>query len=334
MEEFRRLIVDSIVATSKLVPLLLIIFAVGYFGYSETLDFQKKGLERLRTLTALEFRQAAEQLSTLESLVVEVKRVGDADPLTEKREKFLSINNVTFHYRNESNIKRLHNDSFKEATIVSIIQEVVSETGGDVSATLPAGIIGAKFGAKNLNKLISEIKLPDSSLNEMFLRWQRKTILDEQVTIGLELLEVERAGLEDFERLLAKINDYGIQIDEEVFYSTRSSLKEKSAEKTLIKLENITDMVILEGPFLITEYDSGTYEMIFTHPVSDFYQRQGDNITISFLLPHKDIQVPYSANYAESVGTTVNLKVYAEVWQSISRKEGRLDLRLIPLAVY
>jgi hypothetical protein len=106
------------------------------------------------------------------------------EDIDKKKEKFLNIPNVSFHFANKDEVVNFYNDYFKEPTIEQIISEITGEVRGEVKAKIPQ-VLESKIGGKDLRKWISTIKLPDISVAGMFRRYQRETIRNGQVTLGL-----------------------------------------------------------------------------------------------------------------------------------------------------
>ena len=251
----------------------------------------------------------------------------------EKKNKFLNVPSISFHYANKDQIASFYNDYFKEPTVASLVSEITGELSGEIKGTLPQ-FLESKLGSKDLTKWISNVKLPDTSLNGMFLRYQREIIKSGQVTLGIEEVEIELTELEAFDDALSEINKrFAIQFENSILEKHRSHLKEKAAERTLLKLEQATGMVLIEGRFKI-EIEGEFYRCIYTHPVNDYLSRQMGPITISILIPFKSIEAHIAGNYQQSTGKLIPLRVYGQIWQPIDRKTQIWDLQLTPLAIY
>jgi|GEM_PF-2625707 hypothetical protein len=264
----------------------------------------------------------------------EMKETQLAEAVDKKKEGFINVPNISFHFANKDEIKSFYNDYFKEPTVEQIVTEMVNELRGDVKGSLPK-ILEAKIGGKDINKWISTIKLPDISVAEMFRRYQRETIKNNQVTLGIELVDVDLSDLSKFDETLGEINTkYGFVIDEGKIELHRSILKKKAAENTLVRLENANGTVLIEGKFRITKTQDGFYRCIYDHPVNEYTSEEGKKITISLLLKVDSIEPNIAGNYAQSVNKSIPLRVYGKVWQPIDRKADILDLQITPLAVY
>lgn len=250
-----------------------------------------------------------------------------------KKEKFINIANISFHFADKERIKTFYNDYFKEPTIKDLIRETVSETDSDIKASIPA-VLQSKIGGKDLSKWISNIKLPDITETGMFKRYQMETIKKDQVKLGLEEDDIELSVLSDFE---AKANnltkEFGYQFDEEKVNQQKTLLKEKAAERTLNNLEKASDWVLIEGNFLIQKEGSEFYKISMIHPVSN-YLASGKEVKLSSLIPIAQIEPSVAGNYSNSINKTIPLRIYGQVWQPINRKYDTWELMITPLAVY
>lgn len=254
--------------------------------------------------------------------------------LEEKRNRFLNIPNISFHYADKERIKGFYNDYFHEPIVENVIREFTKETSGDIKGSMPK-ILEATTGGKDLSKWIGTIKFPDVSLNRMFLRYQIETIKKNQVELGLELVDIELSALQRFETIVSELRDkFGLQIDEGRLLEHRKILKEKAAEQTLIKLEQATGWVLMEGLFRVTEAGVGFYKCVYEHPVSQYISDSQKMVTISVLIPKGSIEPYVAGNYSQSIGRTISLRVYGEVWQPVNRNSGIWELQITPLCIY
>jgi hypothetical protein len=251
----------------------------------------------------------------------------------EKRAKFVNIPSVAFHYADEDQIKAMYDDYFKEPTVESLVSEVIGTINGEVKASLPQ-IIESKIGSKDLRKWISTMKLPEPSVSAMFLQFQRETIKSGQVTLGIEEVEIELSEVVAFEEAVeALAKRFGLELGDDVVESQRTHLKEKAAERTLVKLEQATGWVLVEGRFRIEEQDD-FYRCSYQHPVTEYLSENVGPVTISVLIPKAALEPHVAGNYAQSIGRQVPLRIYGQVWEPIDRKGQMWDLTLTPLAIY
>lgn len=251
---------------------------------------------------------------------------------SKKKDKFLNIANISFHYADKERIKTFYNDYFKEPTLKDLIRETISETNSDVKAKVPT-ILESKIGAKGLSKWISTIKLPDITETGMFKRYQVETIKKDQVKLGLEEDDIELSILSDFESRVSNISkDFDYQFDKNSLEKHRTILKEKAAERTLTNLEKASGWVLIEGNFLI-QRENEFYKVSMSHPVSN-YLTSGKEISISCLIPINQIEPSVSGNYSNSIEKMIPLTIYGQVWQPINRQNNILELIITPLAIY
>jgi hypothetical protein len=131
---------------------------------------------------------------------------------------------------------------------------------------------------------MSNIKLPDVTLNRKFLRYQKETIRNEQVILGIEEVEIELTELDRFETSIDNFEKrYSIAIGEDKLNTTRAMLREKAAEKTLDRLEKATGWVLVDGKFKIEDNDS-FYRCIYEHPVNEYLTAQTGHVTLTVLI--------------------------------------------------
>ncbi len=266
--------------------------------------------------------------------IKESKNTQLAEAVDQKKESFLNIPNISFHFADKEEIRNFYNDYFKEPTIEQVVAEMTSELRGDVKGTLPK-VLEAKIGGKDLSKWISTIKLPETSDAAMFRRYQRETIKNNQVTLGLELVEVDLSDLNAFTKLVSELDTkFGLKIDESKISSQNTDLKSKATEKTLVRLENAAGPVLIEGKFKILNQSDDYYKCVYEHPVNEYLVGVGKTITISLILKKSSLESNISGNYAQSLGQAIPLKVYGKVWQPIDRKADVWELQITPLAVY
>lgn len=98
----------------------------------------------------------------------------------------------------------MYNDYFQEPTIEQIVSEMTAEATGEAKVQIPK-VLESRLGGKDLSKWISTIKLPNVSVAEMFRRYQRETIRNGQVTLGLELVDIDLSDVSDFENLISTL---------------------------------------------------------------------------------------------------------------------------------
>ena len=206
----------------------------------------------------------------LDSIRTESESAKLTKAIEDKKDKLLNLPTVSFHFADKERIRDFYNDYFREPTVESMVKELANEVSGDIKGSLPK-ILESKVGGKNLTKWISTSKLPEISLNGMFLRYQRETIKNQQVTLDIELVDVELNQLEEFQEHIIQLRDeYGFELSKDKIEKHSIILKEKAAEKTLIKLEKTSGWVIVEGSFLILEESTEFYKCILRHPVSSW----------------------------------------------------------------
>lgn len=250
-----------------------------------------------------------------------------------KKEQFLNIANISFHFADKDRIKTFYDDYFKEPTIKSLISESITEIDSGIKASIPS-ILESKIGGKDLSKWISKIKLPDITENGMFKRYQKETIQKDQVQLGLEEDDIELSVLSDFEKKIEDFSkEFEFEFEQDKVDKQKTRLKEKAAERTLQSLEKANGWVLIEGNFLIQKESEEFYKVSMTHPISN-YLASGKEVKMSCLIPISKVEPSVAGNYSNSINKSIPIKIYGQVWQPINRAENIWELMITPLAVY
>ena len=277
---------------------------------------------------------ANELTDKIQELVCRIKLKQSIEAIDQKKEHFLNIPTISFHYSNDDEIENFYNDYFKEPTIEQIISEKTSEVGGKVKGGV-SKVLEAAIEEKDFDKWISTIKLPNISIAEKFRRYQRETIKNNQVTIGLDLVDIDSSDLNDFNKLVSELdNKFDFHVNDSQIEKQQKLLKEKAVEKTLVQLENATGWVLIEGKFRISNMPNNFYKCVYNHPVNEYLAKDEKDITISIILQKDSLKPHIAGNYAQSIGKSIPLKLYGKVWQPINREGDIWDLQITPLAVY
>ena len=253
--------------------------------------------------------------------------------IEKKKRRFSNVTSVSFHFVDKDEIESFYNDTFREPTLESLISEITGEVTGEVKGGLPK-ILESKIGGRDISKWISTMKLPETSLSGMFIKYQKEAIRRGEVTLGLEELDVELNELQKFDSAVENLNmEFGLNIDPETLETHRSNLRQNAAETTLAKLEGATGWVLIEDKFLISKREN-MYDCNVVHPVNKFLPANEKKVKIMFSLPVKFIQPKYAGNYERSTGRMIPLRVFGKVWQPIDRNADAWELQITPLAVY
>jgi hypothetical protein len=259
------------------------------------------------------------------------KLVQDID---EKKRSFLNIPAIALHYADKEQIKDIYADYFREPTVERIESDVSRELGGDVSAEV-LGTLGARGGRKDAVRLRSEMRPADISVSEMFRRYQAATIRNGQVNLGLELVNLDLSELKSFDDLTSQLRSkFDMRLNQGNVDERRRHLKEKGAARTVQRLSNATGWVLVEGGFTIRELDEASYQLSYDHPVNEYLANPVQRISIMTILSKELLEPHVAANYRESVGRPIPLKVYGRMWEPVHIEAGVTALRILPLAVY
>jgi hypothetical protein len=309
---------DSIMARPFLLVIGVILIIITFYVIREFSLHLDKGVDEI--VRASKFLE--EKKSKLEKAV------------DKKTESFLNIPTISFHFANEDEINSYYNDYFKEPTIEQIVSEKASEVSGKVKGGFPK-VLEAAAGGKDINKWISTIKLPDISVAEKFRRYQRETIKNNQVTLGLELVDIDLSELDEFNNFVSDFESkFGMKLDDSQVEKQRALLTEKTVERTMIRLESASDWILVEGKFKITNLSDDLYKLIYEHPVNNYFAEEGKKVTMSMILRKDSLKANVAGNYAQSIGKLIPLKVNGKVWKPMNRKEDFLELQITPLAIY
>jgi hypothetical protein len=255
------------------------------------------------------------------------------EKIYKKSNKYIQLPSVSFHYANKDEIKNMYNEYFKEPTIQKVISEQVSKKGSKIKGNFH-DVLSGEIGSNEIEKWISEIKLPDTSESGMFKRYQRETIKKEQVNICLEIIEAELFIIDEFDEQIKELNSkYKFDIDSQVVNTHRDKLREIACDKTIKKLENASGWVLIEGNFLIEKEGNDFYKLSMKHPVSELLPTTS-SIHITCSIPINKIESSFSGNYNKSIGTSIPLNIYGKIWRPINLAQDIHELSITPLAVY
>jgi len=255
------------------------------------------------------------------------------EKLSEKSRKYINLPSVSFHFADKDKIKSMYDEYFKEPTITSVISEKINSKDGKIKSAFPH-ILEAELGGSDINKWISNIKLPETSPSGMFKRYQRETIKNEQVDLSLEIIEAELFIVDEFDEKIKEFKEkYGFEIDDTAIKTQRNKLQETACKKTIEKLERAKDWVLIEGNFTIEKIGNEFYKLVLVHPVISYIDNN-NKIIISCLIPIEKIEPSFSGNYASSIGSEIPLRIYGQVWKPINIDKKEYELTITPLAVY
>ena len=270
----------------------------------------------------------------IRALSIDWKNNSSEEVIANKKAQLSNVAAISFHFANKEQINNFYNDYFKEPTIEKIVSETARELSGNIKGTLPE-VLKATAGGKDIKKWISTIKLPDISVNEMFRRYQKQTIINSQVTIGLEVLDVDLTKLERFIETVEKLKkDFEFGVEEKLVEKKKVSLKEQAAEKTLSRLEEATGWVLIDGKFKIEDFSGDFYKLVYFHPVNDYLPKEVQPIMITCIVKKSAISSHFSGNYAQSIGQVIPLKIYGKIWQPLNRNTNNMEVQVTPLAIY
>lgn len=250
-----------------------------------------------------------------------------------KREQYLKIPNVAFHYADEVQIQNFYQEYFREPIVEKRVEELTAENAQNGKGNLE-NMLSAEASKMEGRKQISTIKYPKTTLNGMFLRYQKEMIRQGQVTVGLEELDIELENIKAFNLVFERLDsEFGFSgTDPHKIKEHEDFLKAKAAEKTLQTLQNASGWVIVKGNFLL-QWDNDFYRLTMEHPVNQFLQ-QKEKIRISTMIPQEAVEASFLANYKNSLGSRIPVTIYGKVWKPIDVGQGQFDLEITALVVY
>jgi len=262
------------------------------------------------------------------------KSIWHQQTLEKKKRRLLNLSTITFHYVNHRQVEDLYNQVFNEPIIEKLISERTGESGGEVKGQLPNNMIAAGISNKDTSKWTSDMRIPELPLSGKFIRFQRESINKHQVVIGLEEVYIEDTELKAFQETIDTLKTrFGLELEQALIDEKSRELKAKAAERTLIRLEHATGWVLVEGRFNIQQ-EGDSYRFTYRHPVNDYISRGSGSVTFFVSIPINSLEEDVKGNYALSVGSSIPLKVYGQVWRPIDRSNNTWDLQIKALAVY
>ena len=268
----------------------------------------------------------------LEIIDYPIKEPPFIDPLDEIKASYLNIPNVAFHYADEVQIESFYQEYFKEPHLQQQIQEDNFTDNQRLKGAVE-GVVEGELHKEGSKKRVSTLKYPEKTLNGKFLRYQQAMIMTDQVSIGLEELDIELGNVAAFQRLMEHLfEDYNFSIDPNKVLEHENYLKAQAAEKTLESLQNARDWTLIKGTFQITKTGS-FYKLVFEHPVNAYLQRE-EKLLITTMIPIEGIEPTFAANYQQSLESNIPITLYGKIWKPIDLKEGQYELMITPMAIY
>lgn len=252
--------------------------------------------------------------------------------IIQKQQKILNIQNISFHYADEAEIRRLYRDYFKG----NEISEITSETAEDSKSNIGVNtvIIGGT-GVSDSSKVITK-EIPYAiSVPEMFRKFQSEMVKKWQVWLYAEFIDIDPQQISNFDYVIMIMKEQGFALsDEQKIDITREKFRAKSAERTLLQLEALQGQVIVNAKFKITEHSEHYYKFAFLHPINDYLPAESNKVAITFMLKKDLIEPSLVGNYLSLIGKSVPLWVYGNVLLPLSRKEDIWEIMIKPIAVY
>jgi hypothetical protein len=286
-----------VVITVAIVMFFLSVFLISLFPGIETFftnsNNQQSSLTFVTTVsmiiavfslstTAFSSRASDKLLnSALDVIKVKIQKdEAPIDKIIESKKKSFINPGISFHYADYKQIKIFYDITFKQAIIESMTSERSGEVGGQVKGSI-SSIIEGTLSGKDTNKLVSNLKFPDISPTEMFYLYQKEVINTNLVVLGLEEVEIEETELKEFDDLIGQLSlKFSLVIEGSLLEERRKKLREKAIRKTLVKLEQASNWILIEGKFRI-EAKGDLFVLTYNHPVNSFLVDRSKHVTIT-----------------------------------------------------
>ncbi len=308
-----------------------ILFAVIVGASVSLYSFQIRRL--MRAHRNEEYDKIFKQLLDVKSSLVSTKLAPIDNAAQQKRETFLNLPSICFHFAKKDEIMSLYNEYFNEPIIEQITQELGAETSDGIRGSV-LKVLELKAGVKRRDKLTRTIKPPNLSVPEMLRRYQRATIENNLVAIGLELVDIDFSEVSKFEQTISELHGFGLTLDDQMVQDCLFQIRRKAAEKTILKLENANGLVVVEGKFKITNFSAAFYKCTYSHPINEYLTSTERKIVISATLKKESLEPDVAGSYAESVDRLISMKIFGRIWHPIDRTTNSWELQIAPIAVY
>jgi len=253
-----------------------------------------------------------------------------------RQQYFTAIKQINdFNYADETSIHEAFNSVFKAPVLINLIQEVLIEDDISVRSKI-RDIVGPNAESEEIAKWVTEQVSTGASLNEMFLRLQEFLLEQRQVIVGLEVLdqeEIDSEFLQKFEKEVRVIrNRLKFTLQNNEVEERRNHLKQRSVQRIISKLskEDLKgQQVLVYGKFKLVR-DESDISFRYIHPVSSLFGRKVSISTLSVPLAELN---PLKV-FEQSIGSTMILRIYGEIFQPLNTKSKSCSLTIRPIAIY
>jgi hypothetical protein len=150
--------------------------------------------------------------------------------ITGRKEFFLSLQSIDFHYCDKQQIVNNYNDTFRQLVLVELLAEITTISSSQLSAKI-SQILGVNVDKEAILKWVASNKIPNITPKEMLRKYQVKIIEEERVGIGLEVLDkalMDFTDLEDFDSEVEHLRkDYNLTLQQDEIEKNKELLRKK-----------------------------------------------------------------------------------------------------------
>lgn len=277
------------------------------------------------------FREKNEEKKQL--LQPQLKVLSDAQSpnVTEKSQKVLAICSISFHYADKEQIPSLYYNLFKEP----LAENIAIERAGELSTNAKGSInvVEGQVNNKDSTKVTTNFKNPSMPLSLMFLKYQNEMVTRNEVILDLDDVGDRSSELEAFNVLVERLRrDFEFYIPNDQYESKKIQLNVKASEATLLKLEQASGFVFMDGKFKVY-LEGDLYKCVYSHPINEFLDT-GDAVSITVVVSKSLLEQSQAVTFEQAVGRSMPLKVYGRIASPIDRSNGHKNLQITPIAIY
>lgn len=332
-EQYRRYIGYVVSAIPYVVAITIASFVLYYFYFAPRMAELAYSVEREKSFLEVE-------RAVLERAVAEYEREEESSLLEQKKQKFLATAAVSFIYVDNEEITDFYNMTFKEPTVTEMVEKLVETRSGEiVSGKAAETFLKSELAAENLQQYIKTIKLPETTLPEMFLRYQRHILENNVVRYGFDEIEIRLEEISKFEDEVSDLEDkYDVSFSEEVKEGKKQEIKRKLVDEFLAELEKVDQFVLVEGKYSITYENNKQFRLTYEHPINEHltYMPQEPKVLIVCFLNKDDLESRYRTQLERmaSKGAAIPVNIFGKVFMPIDRGTNNWELIIIPFAIY
>jgi len=154
--------------------------------------------------------------------------------LDDRSKIFLKTPITTLWYANVNEIENIYNTHFEDDIVLEITSEESAEFGGEVGGKIP-NVGGLLQSGKDVKKITKNIKPHQETILSKFFRYQRSVILRKQVSLNLELVNMNFEEIAYFDDTMNWLYSIGLtfQNSEIEINNKRNELFEKAAREAI-----------------------------------------------------------------------------------------------------